>query len=149
MHERMMQVAEQLQVTEYLHFIGRQSQQACRLYARNSFATLLPGDWNRVNVFYEAMSEGAVLVTNNNHSLDEFLEPGENCILYDDGDEVGAAEQLIELIRAPEKTEHMRNAAYQTARGHFYSLEKRFGMEVQLIEDTANGKDIFGYPVII
>ena len=149
MYERIMKAAEQYQVADYLHFMGGQSQQTCRQYARNSFATLLPGDWNRVNVFYEAMSEGSVLVTNNNHSLDEFLEPGENCILYDDGDEVGAAEQIIALIRAPEKAERMRNAAYRTAVERFYSLEKRFGMEVQLIEDAANGKDLSGFPAMI
>lgn len=149
MYERIMKAAEQYQVTDFLHFMGGQSQQTCRLYARNSFATLLPGDWNRVNVFYEAMSEGSVLVTNNNHSLDEFLEPGENCVLYEDGDEAGAAEQMIALIHAPEKAERMRNAAYQTAVERFYSLEKRFGMEVQLIEDAANGKDLSGYPAKI
>lgn len=149
MYDRIMKAAEQYQVMDYLHFMGGQSQQTCRQYARNSFATMLPGDWNRVNVFYEAMSEGSILVTNNNHSLDEFLEPGDNCILFDDGDEAGAAEQLIALIKAPEEAESMRNAAYQTAVERFYSLEKRFGMEVQLIEDAANGKDLSGYPAII
>ena len=149
MYERIMKAAEQYQVADYLHFMGGQSQQTCRQYARNSFATLLPGDWNRVNVFYEAMSEGSILVTNNNHSLDEFLEPGENCVLYDDGDEASAADQLVSLIQSPEAAERMRQAAYQTAVDRFLSLDKRFGMEVQLIEDIADGKDISGYPATI
>lgn len=149
MYERIMKAAEHYQIVDYIHFMGGQNQQTCRLFARNSFATLLPGDWNRVNVFYEAMSEGSILVTNNNHSLDEFLEPGENCILFDDGDEVGAAEQIIAMLHEPDKAEHMRNAAYQTAVERFYSLEKRFGMEVQLIEDAASGKELSGYPAII
>lgn len=149
MYERIMKAAEQYQVADYLHFMGGQSQQTCRQYARNSFATLLPGDWNRVNVFYEAMSEGSVLVTNNNHSLDELLDAGVNCVLYDDGDEAGAAEKLVALIQSPEAAEAMRAAAYQTAAERFFSLEKRFGMEVQLIEDAANGRDISGYPASI
>ena len=149
MYDRIMKAAEQYQVMDYLHFMGGQSQQTCRQYARNSFATMLPGDWNRVNVFYEAMSEGSILVTNNNHSLDEFLEPGENCVLYDDGDEASAADQLVSLIQSPEAAERMRQAAYQTAVDRFLSLDKRFGMEVQLIEDSADGKDISGYPATI
>ena len=149
MHKRIVQVAEQYQVTEYIHFMGGQSQQTCRKYARNSFATLLPGDWNRVNVFYEAFSEGSIFVTNNNHSLDEFLKPDINCVLYEEGDEASAADKIILLIQSPEVADRMRQAAYQTAVDRFLSLDERFGMEVQLIEDVANGKDISGYPTLI
>jgi glycosyltransferase involved in cell wall biosynthesis len=83
---------EEYGVADYVHFEGGKSQNECRQYARNSFATLLPCEWNRVNVFYEVMGEGAVVVTNDNHSIDEFIEPDANCLLYEEDNFAQAAE---------------------------------------------------------
>lgn len=140
---------EENAVANYVHFEGGKSQKECRLYARNSCVTLLPCEWNRVNVFYEAMSEGSIVVTNNNHSIDEFIEPDVNCLLYEEDDFGQAAEKIIALADNPNRAETIRTAAYQTAKEKFLSIEKRFGMEVQLIEAAAEGRDISTFPEIL
>ena len=142
-----MKAAEEYGVTEYLHFEGAKNQTECRKYARNSFATLLPGEWNRVNIFYEVMGEGSVVVTNNNHSIDEFIDDGVNCLVYDT--EAEAAEKLIALMNNPAQQAEIRANAHKTAIDKFMTLERRFGMEAQLVMDTAAGKDTSNYPEII
>lgn len=142
-----MKAAEEYGVTEYLHFEGAKNQTECRKYARNSFATLLPGEWNRVNIFYEVMGEGSVVVTNNNHSIDEFIDDGVNCLVYDT--EAEAAEKLIALMNNPVQQAEIRANAHKTAIDKFMTLERRFGMEAQLVMDTAAGKDTSNYPEII
>lgn len=142
-----MKAAEEYGITDYLHFEGAKNQTECRRYARNSFATLLPGEWNRVNIFYEVMGEGSVVVTNNNHSIDEFIDDGVNCLVYDT--EAEAAEKIIALMNNPQLDAEIRANAHRTAIDKFMTLERRFGMEAQLVMDTAHGMDTSGYPEII
>lgn len=149
MHEATVAAAREYGVEEYLHFEGGKSQNECRRYARNSFVTLLPCEWNRVNVFYEVMGEGAVVVTNDNHSIDEFIEDGVNCLVYEEDNFAQAAEKIIALIQNPQKMESIRAAAHRTAMDKFMSLEKRFGLETQLVMDAAKGADLSAYPPVI
>ena len=130
-----------------MFFVGGKPQSLCRKYARNSLATLLVGEWNRVNIFYEVMGEGSVVLTNNNHSIDEFIEDNENCLVYDAEEE--AAERLIALANDRELIEKLRSSAYRTATEKFMTVDRRFGMEAQLIMDTAQGKDTSKYPKTI
>ena len=140
-------VIEEYNIEDYVHFVGGQPQSVCRKYARNSLATLLPGEWNRVNIFYEVMGEGSIVVTNNNHSIDEFISDGENCLVYDT--EAEAAEKIIALMNNPAQQAEIRANAHKTAIDKFMTLERRFGMEAQLVIDTAEGKDTSAYPEII
>lgn len=140
---------EENRVGDYVHFEGSKSQNECRQYARNSFATLLPCEWNRVNIFYEVLGEGSVIVTNNNHSIDEFIEPDVNCLLYEEDNFAQAAEKIIALTDDPQRIKSLRTAAHLTAKAKLMSLEKRFGMEVQLVEDVAFGRDTSGYPAVL
>ncbi|MCR5811638.1 MAG: glycosyltransferase family 4 protein [Lachnospiraceae bacterium] len=146
MHEATVAAAKEYGVEDYLHFEGGKSQKECRQYARNSFVTLLPCEWNRVNVFYEVMGEGAVVVTNDNHSIDEFIEDGVNCLVYEEDNFAQAAEKIIDLMHDSQKMESIRTAAHQTAKDRFMSLEKRFGLEAQLVVDAANGRNLNIYP---
>lgn len=134
-------------IEDYVHFVGGKPQSLCRKYARNSLATLLVSEWNRVNIFYEVMGEGSVVLTNNNHSIDEFIEDNENCLVYDAEEE--AAERLIALVNDRELIEKLRSSAYRTATEKFMTVDRRFGMEAQLIMDTAQGKDTSKYPKTI
>lgn len=148
-HEATVAAAKEYGVEEYVHFEGGKSQQECRRYARNSFATILPCEMNLGNVFYEVMGEGALLITNNNHSLDDFIEDGVNCLVYEEDNFVQAAEKLIALMKDPVRNEAIREAAHQTAKEKFMSLEKRFGMEADLVMDAARGADLSGYPLVL
>ena len=51
-------------------------------------------------------------------------------------------------MRDPEKCGLLRRNAHLTAKEKFLSLDKRFGMEVQLVLDTAEGKKS-GFPPVI
>ena len=132
-----------------LYFEGGRSQLECRQYARNSFATLLPCEWNRVNIFYEVMGEGALVVTNDNHSIDEFIEDGINCLVYEEDNFAQAAEKMISLMQDSARNEAIREAAHQTAKERFMSIEKRFGLEAQLVMDAAAGADLGDYPDVL
>jgi len=138
---------KQYHLEEYVHFEGAKSQSVCRLYARNSFAVFLLSDNNRGNVFYEALSEGAVILINNNSSVNDYVRDGENCIACSTYEE--AANKLIQLLHDKTKVERIRREAYETAVNGFLSLEDRFGREVQLILDTASGKDTSDYPSVL
>lgn len=140
-------VIEEYHIEDYVHFVGGQPQSVCRKYARNSLATLLVSEWNRVNIFYEVMGEGSVVLTNNNHSIDEFIENNENCLVYDT--EAEAAEKLVALMNDLDHQAKIRANAHKTAIEKFMTLERRFGMEAQLVIDTAEGKDTSNYPRII
>lgn len=149
MHEATVAAAKEYGVADYLHFEGGKNQKECRQYARNSFATLLPCEWNRVNVFYEVMGEGAIVVTNDNHSIDEFIEDGVNCLVYEEDNYAQAAEKIIGLMQDSQRADSIRAAAHQTAKDKFMSLEKRFGIETQLVIDVANGESLSKYPLVI
>lgn len=47
------------------------------------------------------------------------------------------------------KIEKLRRNAYKTATEKFLTIERRFGMEAQLVIDTAAGKDTLNYPKTI
>ena len=141
--------AREYGIEDYVHVEGEQPQRICRQFGRNSLATLLVGEWNRVNIFDEVMGEGAVVLTNNNHSIDEFIEDGVNCLVYEENQYGQAAERIIELLNHPEQAEEIRKAAYCTARDRFMSIDKRFGLEVQLIETAAQGNSISQFPSVL
>ena len=60
-----------------------------------------------------------------------------------------AAERLIALVNDRELIEKLRSSAYRTATEKFMTVDRRFGMEAQLIMDTAQGKDTSKYPKTI
>lgn len=149
MHRAVEEAAREYGVSEYIHFMGGKSQKECRLYAKNSFATLLTCEWNRLNIFYEVMGEGTVVLTNNNHSIDEFIEADRNCLVYEEDNFAMAAEKIISLMDDPEKISAIRRAAYQTAASRFMSMERRFGLEVDLVESAAKGLPLNRFPEIL
>lgn len=149
MHEATVAAAKEYGVEDYVHFEGGKSQMECRQYARNSFATILPCEWNRVNVFYEVMGEGSVVLTNDNHSVDEFIEDGVNCLVFEEDNFAQAAEKIIALMKDPSGNAAIREAAHRTAKERFMSLEKRFGLEADLVMDAARGVDLSSYPPVL
>lgn len=146
MLESAMSLAREYGIEDYVHVEGNLPQKVCRQHGRNSLVTLLVGEWNRVNIFYEVMGEGAVVLTNNNHSIDEFIEDGVNCLVYEEDKYSQAAEKIIALMKDCERMKSIRAAAYRTAIEKFMSLEQRFGLEVCLVEDAALGNNLSKYP---
>ena len=53
------------------------------------------------------------------------------------------------MLNDPQRAQRIRANAHRTAIEQFLTLEKRFGMEAQLVMDTASGNDTAHYPEII
>ena len=68
---------------------------------------------------------GCVVLTNNNHSIDGFIDRGNNCLVYDT--EAEAAEQLIALLNDPQRAQRIAPAP-DGDRAVFLTLQ-RFGVE--------------------
>ena len=149
MLETIQMLAREYGIEDYVHVEGGKSQSMCRKYGRNSLATLLVANLNCGNVFYEVMSEGCALLTNNNHSVDEFIEDGVNCLVYEEDDYGQAADKIISLLKDPEKNRYIRRGAYLTAKEKFLSLDRRFDMEAALVEAAATGHDLSQYPTVL
>ncbi len=146
MYNTTVKLSEEYGLSDFVHFVGGKTQAQCHEYARNSFATFQVGEWNRVNILYEEMGQGSLIVTNNNHSVDEYIDDNVNCVIYDT--EAEAAERIIALMSEPEKCRELRRNAHLTAKEKFLTIDKRFGMEVQLVLATAEGKKT-GLPPVI
>lgn len=86
---------------------------------------------NLGNVFYEMLSAGAVIVSCNDGSLDEFIANQENGFLVDSDEE--AADQIENIYNYPEKADIIRKRALQTAEKFLPSWQERVDQEVDLI----------------
>ena len=145
-HKELLAWAEEHGLEAYVHFTGFLNQKVCRAYARNSFMTLLTADFNGGNVFYEIMSEGALLLMLRDPSLDRYAENGVNCVVCGKEEYEQAAERILALMDKEDTQAAIRRAAYQTAREKFLSIEKRFGLEADLVEAAARGEDLSRFP---
>lgn len=136
--------AEKWGVSDYVHFEGRQPQASVWSYARNSLACLMPNESGLVNVFYENLAQGAAVVAAKTSTLDEYIVNWKNGFQFATEEE--AADYLEKLLADEQAYWQLRNNAYITATEKVISIDKRFGMEVDLIEDVANGRSIEKYP---
>lgn len=90
---------------------------------------------NLGNVFFETFSTGAVILGLDDGSLDDYIVDGQNgFIIRDEAHAIIVVESILDgtVDRAT-----VRQQAIKTAREKFMSLEARFDMEVDLIEQTA------------
>lgn len=139
--------ARRQNVTDYVHFEGRQEQKKTWQYARNSFVCLLPNESGLVNVFYETLAQGGAVVAAKTATLDDYIQNGENGFQFKTEEE--AADYIIKLLEDRKLYDKIRAGAYATAREKLLSVDRRFGMEADLVEDTANGNSLEKYKEII
>lgn len=136
--------AEKWRVNDYVHFEGRQPQAKVWQYAKNSLVCLMPNESGLVNVFYENLAQGAAVVAAKTSTLDEYIRNGENGFQFETEEE--AADYIEHLLNDESAYWKLRENAYETAKEKVISIDKRFGMEVDLIEDTANRRPLDKYP---
>lgn len=136
--------AEKWGVQDFIHFEGRQPQDRAWMYSRHALACLIPNESGLGNVFYENMAQGSMVVASRASTLDEYIENGKNGFQF--ASEADAADQIVQMLNNEEAYWALRKNAFETAQDKFLSIEKRFGMEVDLIEDTANGRSLDAYP---
>lgn len=136
--------AEKWGVREYVHFEGRQPQASVWKFARNSLACIMPNESGLVNVFYENLAQGAAVIAAKTSTLDEYIVNGKNGYQFETEEE--AADYIEQLINNSELYSKLRENAYITATEKVISIDERFGMEVDLIEDAANRRSMEKYP---
>lgn len=136
--------AEKWGVQSCVHFEGRQPQDRAWMYSRHALACLMPNESGLVNVFYENLAQGNAIVAAKTSTLDEYLQNGVNGFQFSTEEE--AADYIEQMLSDEDAYWHLRSNAYDTAQEKVLSIEKRFGMEVDLIEDVANGRPIDKYP---
>lgn len=129
---------------EYVHFEGRQPQERAWLYSRHAAACLIPNESGLGNVFYESLAQGSAVIAAKTSTLDEYIRSGENGFQFITEEE--AAFFIEQMLSDEDAYWRLRSNAYQTAQEKILSMEKRFGMEVDLIEDTASHRSIDKYP---
>ena len=136
--------AKKLGVQDYIHFEGRQPQDRAWLYSRHALACLIPNESGLGNVFYENMAQGSMVVASGTSTLDEYIENGKNGFQF--ASEKEAADEIEQMLKNESAYWALRKNAFETARAKFLSIEKRFGMEADLIEDAANRNPLDTYP---
>lgn len=130
-------------LADYVHFLGPVKQDDLKLYAYHAVANPLMYDISNLgNVFFEIFSVGSVVIGLNDGSLNDYLIHEENGFVVNNESE---ASVIVEkLLRNKEITHRIRENAASCARRKFLSLDARFDMEVDLIEQTVASKKCSG-----
>lgn len=136
--------ARKWNVQDYVHIEGRRKQARAWEYSRNALACIISNESGLGNVFYENMAQGSMVVAAKASTLDEYVENGVNGFQFATEEE--AADQIEKMLNDETAYWDLRKRAYDTAQARFLSIEKRFGMEADLIEDAAYGKSLDAYP---
>lgn len=122
-------------LNDYVHFLGAIKQDDLKVYAYNAIANPLMYDMSNLgNVFFEIFSTGSIVIGLNDGSLNEYLVDGENGFVINNEDE--ACLVIENLIKNNDITEKIRESAIHCAKLKFLSIDDRFDMEVDLIEQV-------------
>lgn len=131
-------------VNDYIHFEGKRPQAMAWKYSRNSLACIISNESGLGNVFYENMAQGSAIVAAKASTLDSYIKSGVNGFQFSSEEE--AADQIEKMLSDEQFYWKLRENAFDTAKKRFLSIEERFGMEADLIEDTAKGLNTDKYP---
>ncbi len=93
---------------------------------------------NLGNVFHEMLSSGAVIMSKNDGSLDNFINHKENGFLLDNIEE--APDYLEQLIRDKDYERSIRENAIKVSRNKMLSWNERVDKEIEIIEGYAKCK---------
>lgn len=128
---------KEYELNDYVHFLGGISQDSLKIIANYSKATLLMYDIaNLCNIFYEVLSIGAVVITIDTGSLDEFIYNGKNGFLVKNEKEACNCLELI--LDNPDLEKRIKENAKKTAYEKVMTADERFEKEVALIESVIN-----------
>lgn len=120
-------------LNDYVHFLGSIKQDDLKMYAYNAVANPLMYDVSNLgNVFFEMFSVGSVVIGLNDGSLDDYVIDEENGFIVNDEDE--ACRVIEKLMSDRNLTEKIRENAITYVKENVMSIDKRFDMEVDLIE---------------
>lgn len=134
--QEVMELAEALGVAQQVHYLGSISLPEIAAYSRHAAACLALADYSNFgNVFIEYITNGGIVLSTDNGSLDEVVRSGENGFLVRSMTE--AARVVLRLLREPGLSARVRKNAEETSRAYFLTWEERVAREIALIEETA------------
>lgn len=128
-------IVKKYHLEEYVHFLGPINQDDVKNYAYNAIANPLMYDVSNLgNVFFEIFSVGSIVIGLNDGSLNDYIIDKENGFIVDDEEE--ACVIIEKLLQDKDKTQRIRENAINYAKQNVLSIDKRFDMEVDLIEKS-------------
>jgi glycosyltransferase involved in cell wall biosynthesis len=126
------QKVRMLNLDDYVNYIGTVNKNQLYCLYNNAFAVLSLYKYSNLgNVVIEALTQGSLVVSLNDGSLDHIIINGYNGILVDNMDQ--AAEQIMFLMESPDSANKIRRNAKQKARMDFKTWEERSDEEINLI----------------
>jgi len=121
LQKQLQRMAEALQITESIEFVGLQSDVPAQLH--QAAIAILPSRWEGMpNALLEAMSCGLPCVATRVSGSEDIIRHGVNGLLVEPEDYQEMAQALLLLLRNPELTQTYGDSARATIETH-YSLE--------------------------
>lgn len=131
----LLDLAEKLGVSSQVHYLGSISLAEVAAYSANALACLSFYDFDNFgNVFIEYMTNGGIVLSLDDGSLDEVIRSGENGFLVRDMAE--GAQVVQRLFQSPELRAQIHAKAQETAHDYFLTWDDRALKEIHLIEDA-------------
>lgn len=133
--QKLLDIAEELGVSSQVHYLGAISLAEVAAYSANALACLSFYDFDNFgNVFIEYVTNGGIVLSLDDGSLDDVIHSGENGFLVHDMTE--GAQVVQQLFQNPEMRTQIRVKAQETAHDYFLTWDDRVLKEIHLIESA-------------
>lgn len=117
------QFSSELEVGEYVHFLGAKEQEQLPLYYAASLAVMMPSDYESFGmVALEAMACGTPVIASRVGGLAYLIRDGETGFLVPVREPAALAECIATLLVNPQKREEMGQAAASLAHQYTWSV---------------------------
>lgn len=128
-------LAEELAVADQIHFLGVLSLSEISSLSSKALACLSFYDVSNFgNVFIEYFTNGGIVLSLDDGSLNDAIHSGENGFLVHDMEE--AAQVVKRLLEQPDYQNQIRSSALKSSREYFVTWDERVSKEVELIENV-------------
>lgn len=136
-YNELKQLIVNLKLEDKVIFLGAIGRNEINFMSKAAIASFSLYDMcNLGNVFHEMLSAGAVIISRNDGSLDDFIVNGYNGFLIDNIDD--GVNCVIKVLNDPGYRRSIRNNAIYTSRNKMKTWEERVDDEIKLIEKYAN-----------
>lgn len=132
--QSLLDLAEELGVSGQLHYMGAVSLEEVAAWSAGALACLSFYDRSNFgNVFIEYVTNGGIVLSLDDGSLNDVIRSEENGFLVHNMAE--AAQVVQRLLQEPEISMRIREKAQETSHAYFLTWEERVSKEIALIEE--------------
>ncbi len=137
--EALGRLIEELEVAGRVHFAGYQARPQDFLHVMNLFALTSRSEAMPL-VILEAWAAGLPVVGSRVGGIPKMIEPGQNGLLFDSGDEAGLVAAFIELLTDPDRARSLGQAGRELVRSQFDTRVMAEAYERQYREVLASSR---------